>query len=177
MDQEDRFLEAAASSANAYNFETEHEPIFTPETFSPQRDVPSELLEVSLNFPYSVREWDVIFDTLIDLLGYQDYRVWTGAIDRLIQALEAEESQSSDCEEYQPRATSQRLERIFEAIVQHSVKNPQLFEAFCREFRVLAMREPYRGLGLRWLVQLTFLEDRQVSLEAIERARRLFQLE
>jgi hypothetical protein len=96
MDQEDQSLESP---------ELDQNQDFVPETFSPQPDVPSELLDIPLNFPYSAKEWDVIFDTFVDLLGYQDYRVWNGAIDRLIQALEMEESQSSDCEEYQPRAT------------------------------------------------------------------------
>jgi hypothetical protein len=166
MDQEDQSLE---------NPDIDHSQDFVPETFSPQPDVPSELLDIPLNFPYSAKEWDVIFDTFVDLLGYQDNRVWNGAIDRLIQALEMEESQSSDCEEYQPRATHERLDSIFGAIATQSCKNPHLFPIFCREFQSLATREPYHSLALKWLVQLRFLEDRQAPSEAaIGTAQQLF---
>jgi hypothetical protein len=166
MDPEDKSLDVFSPDPDGESI---------PQPFSPQRDVPSELLAISLNFPYSTQEWDDIFDTLIELLGYQDYRVWNGAIDRLVQALEIEESQTADCDEYQPRATSERLESIFGAIATQSLQNPDLFERFCRKFQYLATREPYHSLGMRWLVQLMFLEHRQLPTEAaIASAQRLF---
>ena len=158
------------------NLETVTEKVFTPETFSPQlEDSPYDILDIPLNFPYSADEWDGIFDTFIDLLEEEDPWIRYDAIAKLIQALEMEESQVSNCEDYKPKPTAERVRSIFDAIATQTLTKQDIFEDFCSEFQFLGQKSPYSHLVLAWLNQLAGLEDRQYpTSEAILAAQIFF---
>jgi hypothetical protein len=143
------------------NLEPAKEQIFTPETFSIEWDSePSDLLDIiPLDFPYSSREWDEIFEHFTDLLDHPERWVRNRTIARLIHALEMETSQRSDSTDYQPKPTEERFQSILEAIALQSLKHPHLFEALCSECKYLAKEPPYTHLILEWLEQLAALEE------------------
>ena len=130
------------------------EQIFTPETFSPlSHSDPIKLLDISLNFPYSSNEWDTIFETFIALLEHKEWQIWDRAINKLIYALEIEQSQRSNCDDYQPRPIDWRMKSICEAIANQTPNKPNIFEKFCYGFKFLAKEPPYKRLFLEWLDQ------------------------
>jgi hypothetical protein len=157
------------------NSEIAQEEVFTPEPFSPQWDSdPIDLLEIPLNFPYSSKEWDVIFETFIDLLAHQEHWLWDRAIDRLLRALEIEESQRSSCGDYRPSPTDKRLKSIFEAIATQTQNNPDIFEMFCSKFSFLAKDATYNQLVIEWLNQLAASEDLQAPTQEAILAAQIF---
>ncbi len=136
------------------------EKVFTPETFSPDlTDNPADLLDIPLDFPYSSEEWDGIFDTFIDLLEEEDPWIRRNAIAKLIRAIEMEESQVSNCQDYQPKPTDERMRSIFDGIATQTLTRQDIFERFCYEFQYLAQDQPYNHLVLEWLKQLAGMED------------------
>lgn len=151
------------------------EKVFTPETFSPDlTDNPEELLDIPLDFPYSAEEWDEIFDTFINLLEEEDPWINHCAIAKLIQALEMEESQVSNCEDYQPKPTDERVKSIFEAIAAQTLRKPDIFENFCSKFQFLAKKSPYSHLVLAWLNQLAEIEELQYPTQEAILAAQIF---
>jgi hypothetical protein len=140
--------------------EPAQDQIFTPETFSPEWDSDtSDLLDIPLDFPYSSREWDEIFEHFIDLLDHPERQISISAINRLTHALEMEASQLSNSADYQPKPTEERFQSILEAIALQSSKHPHLFETFCSKCKYLAKEPPYTCLILEWLEQLATLEE------------------
>jgi hypothetical protein len=142
------------------------EQLFIPEPFSFQWNKNSiELLDISLDFPYSSSEWDAIFETFIGLLNQKEQQILNRSISKLIYALEMEESQRSNCDDYQPKKTDKRVRSIFEAIANQTLNNPHIFEMFCSKFKFLAKNSPYNHLVLEWLNQLATLEARQAPTQ------------
>ncbi len=151
------------------------EQIFTPETFSPQsHSDPIKLLDISLNFPYSSNEWDTIFETFIALLEHKEWQIWKRAIDKLIDALEIEQSQVSNCDDYQPRPLDRRMKCICEAIAAQTLNKPNIFEIFCYKFKFLAKKPPYNRLILEWLDQLAASEEREIPTKKAILVAQLF---
>lgn len=151
------------------------EQIFTPETFSPQsHSDPIKLLDISLNFPYSSNEWDTIFETFIALLEHKEWQIWDKAIDKLIYALEIEQSQRSNCDDYQPRPIDRRMKSICEAIGAQTLNKPNIFENFCCGFQFLAKEPPYNRLFLEWLDQLAASEEREIPTKKAILAAQVF---
>lgn len=151
------------------------EQVFTPETFSPQsHSDPIKLLDISLNFPYSSDEWDIIFETFIDLLEHKEWQIWERAINNLIHAVEIEQSQRSNCEDYQPRPLDRRMKSICEAIAAQTLNKPNIFENFCYNFKFLAEEPPYNRLVLEWLDQLAASEEREIPTKKAILAAQLF---
>lgn len=151
------------------------EQVFTPETFSPQgHSDPIDLLDISLNFPYSSNEWDTIFETFINLLDNKEWRIWDRAINQLIQALEIEQSQVSNCDDYQPRQIDTRTRSICEAIAAQTLNKPNIFEIFCYKLNFLAKQPPYNRLFLEWLDQLAASEEREIPTKKAILAAQLF---
>jgi hypothetical protein len=132
----------------------------------------NSILDIPLDFPYSSVEWDSIFETFIGLLQHENYRIRQAAIARLKTALESENSQVSNREDYQPKSITERLKTIFEVITSQSAITPDIFEDFCYEFRSLSKKAPYGGLILQWLNQLAHTVKRKApTYEAILAAR------
>lgn len=151
------------------------EQIFTPETFSPKWDSdPIDLLDIPLNFPYSSNEWDIIFETFINLLEHKEFQIWYRAIHSLIEALAIEQSQRSNCEDYQPRPLDRRMMSICETIAAQTLNKPKIFEIFCNNFRFLAEESPYNRLLLEWLDQLAADEEREIPTNKAILAAQLF---
>ncbi|MGI0488838.1 hypothetical protein ACN4EK_25790 [Pantanalinema rosaneae CENA516] len=149
------------------------ENVFTPETFSPQWDSnPVDFLDLPLDFPYSSKEWDAIFETLINLLAHPEYWVRDRAIDQLIRALKMEESQRSNCDDYQPCPTEQRIKSIFAAIATQTLHIPGIFELFCSKLEFLEKETFFHRLIINWLNELAALEDHHaLTKEAIVAAQ------
>ncbi|HBE16864.1 MAG TPA: hypothetical protein DEG17_07345 [Cyanobacteria bacterium UBA11149] len=155
--------------------ETVTQKISTPETFSIQwENSPDKLLDIPLNFPYSAEEWDRIFQTFISLLEHKDPWINHCAIAKLIQALEMEESQVSNSEDYQPKPTDERVRSIFEGIAAQTLRKPDIFENFCSRFQFLAKESPYSHLVLAWLNQLAEIEDLQYPTQEAILAAQIF---
>jgi hypothetical protein len=147
--------------------EAAQEQLFTPEPFSPLwNHDPVDLLDIDLSFPYSSKEWDTIFTTLIDLLNCKDPSIRDRAINKLSYAVETEASQHSNCDDYQPKPTDERVKSILKAIAYQALDQPDIFEAFCSKFKFLATKEPYSHLICEWLGQLAAAEDRSAPTQA-----------
>ncbi|NEQ46657.1 MAG: hypothetical protein F6K00_25160 [Leptolyngbya sp. SIOISBB] len=157
------------------SLEVVREQIFTPETFSPHwNSNPVGLLDIPLNFPYSLKEWDRIFEILIGLLDHKERQIWDRAINQLIHALEMEASQHSNYDDYKPRPTHERLKSIFEAITAQTLEKPEIFAIFCSRFKFLAEKSPNNYLILEWLDELTAVEDRQAPTQEEIVAAKIF---
>ena len=157
------------------SLEVVREQIFSPETFSPHwNSNPVGILDIPLEFPYSLKEWDKIFEILIGLLDRKESQIWDRAINRLIQALEMEGSQHSNCNDYKPRPTHERLKSILEAITAQASDKPEIFATFCSHCQFLAEKSPNNHLILEWLDELTALEDRQAPTEEEIVAAKIF---
>ncbi|MEB3294161.1 MAG: hypothetical protein VKJ24_13460 [Synechococcales bacterium] len=137
------------------------EQILVPKALSPQwNSYPVSALDISLNIPYSLEEWDEIVATFTQLLAHKEYPVWHTAINRLICALEMEESQHSNCDDYQPTPTHERLRNLLTAIVTQTPQKPEIFDIFCHHLQFLAEEAPYQHLVLEWLDQNIVLNSR-----------------
>ncbi len=151
--------------------------LITPAPIAPYWEgrIFDDSLDIPLDYPYSSVEWDSIFETFIELLRHENYRIRQAAIARLKTALKSESLQVSNCEDYQPKPIIERMRVIFEVINSQVVITPDIFDDFCYEFRDLAKEAPYGGLILQWLNQLSQTVKRQEpSDEAIFAARVLF---
>jgi hypothetical protein len=154
------------------NLETFQDEDQVPETFSfSLDDDPTALLEISLDFPYSSREWDAIFEVLLNLLTRLD--LFDQVINQFIQALEMEASLVSDHEDYQPKPVHERLYRIFQAIAAQTLLTPEIFERFCSRFQFITKNQPYRRLTLEWLEQLA-AENPEFPTQNLILAARIF---
>lgn len=151
------------------------ENVFTPETFSPQWDSnPVELFDLPLDFPYSLKEWNAIFEIFIALLAHPENWVRDRAIDKLICALKMEESQRSNCADYQPCPIDQRIKSIFEAITTQTLHTPNIFEVFCSKFKFLEKESLFHRLLLEWLNQLATSEEHDALTQEAIVAAQLF---
>ncbi|HEY9615803.1 MAG TPA: hypothetical protein V6C64_03110 [Microcoleaceae cyanobacterium] len=151
------------------------ENVFTPETFSPPWDSnPVDLLDFPLDFPYSLKEWNAIFETLISLLAHPENWVRDRAIDKLVYALKVEESQRSNCADYQPCPTDQRIKSIFAAITTQTLHTSNIFEVFCSKFKFLEKESLFHRLLLEWLNQLAASEDHDTLTQEAIVAAQLF---
>ncbi len=111
---------------------------------------------------------------MIDLLDHKDCNVWDRAIHRLIQALEMEESQYSNCDDDEARSTHDRLKGILEAITVQALDKPEIFEAFYSSFQFLSKKSPYNHLILEWLDELNTIENRQAPIQEAILAAKIF---
>ena len=135
---------------------------------------PVDFLDIPLDFPYSSGEWDQIFKALIGLLDRKEYQIIKRAIKKLIDALEIEGTQYSNCDDYQPKPTDERAKGIFEAINTRVVYEPSIFEMFCSSLKFLVKDLSYRSLVLQWLEELAASEDRFAPTQDVILAAQIF---
>lgn len=100
-----------------------------------------DALDIPLDYPYSREEWDIIFAKYIELLNHKEYWLRLAAIARFKRALEYEQTQLSDSQEYKPRKLKERIDKIFQSMT------PLIVEDLYNEFKnIEPLEEEYQHL-------------------------------